>query len=78
MRKIQELSFALYDTALYLDAYPCSKEAASYYKSTKEKLDAAVGKYEEKYGPLTMKNGVHNDTWVWSSGKFPWQYDEEG
>ena len=78
MRRVQELSFALYDTALYLDAYPCSGEAIAYYKSIKKKLDAAVAEYEEKFGPLSMANGVQNDKWVWAKGKFPWQYDEEG
>ncbi len=73
MRQIQMLSFAVYESALYLDAYPSDRRALEYYSRHQRKLDELTERYERRFGPLTMgKNG--GDAWKRSRGPWPWEY----
>ena len=74
MRQIQAYDFALYDTILYLDAHPDSKEAQCYYNKYSKLSQRARQEYEQKYGPITPP--LETDNWQWSSGPWPWQNEE--
>ena len=50
-RQIQIYSFAVYETALYLDGYPCDRRALEYYEKYNCRLTELKDKYEKKYGP---------------------------
>ena len=76
LRKIQALSFAKVETELYLDVYPESAQALSYYRNILSQLDEAMTEYQNKYGPL-FSEGVVGDRWTWVEGKWPWQLDTE-
>ena len=76
LRKIQALSFAKVETELYLDVYPDSAQALSYYRNILSQLDEAMTEYQNKYGPL-FAEGVVGDRWTWVEGKWPWQLDTE-
>ncbi len=76
LRKIQALSFAKVETELYLDVYPESAQALSYYRNILSQLDEAMTEYQNKYGPL-FAEGVVGDRWTWVEGKWPWQLDTE-
>ena len=54
MKKINESSFALYDTALYLDTHPCDQEALAYYHKCMHIRKEAMKIYCEKFGPLQI------------------------
>lgn len=71
LRQIQAYDFALYDTALYLDAYPTSKEALIAYNKYSRLAKRARDEYEAKYGPLTMPQDTAS--WNWTNGPWPWQ-----
>ena len=77
MKKIQELSFAKTETELYLDSHPDNSMALDYYKDIISKLDDAMTKYQNEYGPIYAE-GVIGDRWTWVDGKWPWQLGEEG
>ncbi len=68
------IDFAITETVLYLDAYPNSKSALSYYSklvAEREKLtDSLAG---AKY-PTTHFDNT-SDSWVWTNGPWPWQID---
>ena len=74
MRQIQAYDFALYDTILYLDAYPDSKEAKCYYNKYSKLSQRARQEYEQKYGPISQPLEV--DNWQWTNGPWPWQNEE--
>lgn len=76
LRQLQIYSFMVYDTLLYLDAYPDSKEALNAYNKYKALEAKAMAEYESKYGPVTMPTNA--DSWQWTNGPWPWQIDKEG
>lgn len=71
---LRAIDFALYETVLYLDAYPTSKEALSYYNTLIEDREAVSAEYRKKFGPLTVyENG--GGEWRWIDGPWPWEPD---
>ena len=74
MKKIQELSFVKTETELYLDGHPYNTAALGYYREILAKLDEALTKYQNEYGPV-FAEGVVGDRWTWIEGKWPWQID---
>ena len=74
LKQIQAYDFAMYDTLLYLDAYPDSKEAQSFYNKYSKLSMRAKQEYEQKYGSLTMPRETEN--WQWTKGPWPWQNEE--
>ena len=75
LRKIQELDFALYETVLYLDAYPTCKEALAYYRSLLDTREQLVKDYERAYSPLSAFSNKSTSSWDWINGPWPWQYE---
>ena len=73
LRELQLLDFSIYDTVLYLDAYPDSKEALEYYKTLLRERQSLAEQYEENCGPLTI-GGIRN-TAYWDWAKLPWPWE---
>ena len=73
---IQQYSFVLYETALYLDGHPKCTAALEYFGKYNSKLREATAEYESKYGPLTMYGHACGcESWKWVSEPWPWEYD---
>ncbi len=73
LRKIRAVDFAIQETVLYLDAYPCDREALEYY----HKL-VGIGKelreqYESGCGPLRKTGNRSRTNWDWISSPWPWE-----
>ena len=75
LRKIQEIDFALYETILYLDAYPENAEALAYYHSLLDARRRLVNEYERVYSPLTAYSNASTSKWNWVNDPWPWQYE---
>ena len=75
LKTVQAYSFMVYDTLLYLDAYPNSKEALMNYNKYKKLEARAKMEYEVKYGPITAPTEC--DSWQWTNGPWPWQAEKE-
>ena len=73
LRAIQELSFSLADTRLYLDTHPNDRRAIAFFKKNAEKLDAAVKEFTSQYGPIDQNYIISNDRWNWVDMPWPWQ-----
>lgn len=71
-RRLRELSFAVYETVLYLDGHPDCPEALEHYNALIAELEQVTDEYEEKYGPLTIYSNSC-DTWKWVSSPWPWE-----
>jgi spore coat protein JB len=73
LKKIQELDFSIYETVLYLDAYPDCYEALGYYHTLLNQRKAAVAQYEREVGPLTAFSNCSQTSWDWIKSPWPWQ-----
>lgn len=74
MKKIRKVDFAIAETVLYLDAYPCCMEALSYYHKLVEMRDKLVAEYQT-YAPITAMGNTSADSWDWIKSPWPWHYD---
>lgn len=72
---LRAIDFALYETVLYLDAYPDSKEALAYYNSLIQDRDVVSGEYQKKYGPLTAFDNQSSTEWQWINNPWPWELE---
>ena len=75
LRALDAYSFMVYETLLYLDAYPNSREALECYNKYRRLESRARQEYESKYGPLTPPEEA--TSWEWTNGPWPWQIDKE-
>ncbi|MBQ9098057.1 MAG: spore coat protein CotJB [Clostridia bacterium] len=73
LHKIQAEDFALYEVALYLDAYPKNAKALRYYKEHKQLLEQLKRAYEDSFGPLTLYGNQSDTSWQWVDGPWPWE-----
>ena len=73
MRKLQAVNFALYDTILYLDAYPNCRKALAHYHSLLEMQRKLTAEYEANYGPITAFGNESRDSWQWTATAWPWE-----
>ncbi|HBR31995.1 MAG: spore coat protein CotJB [Eubacteriales bacterium] len=76
LKKLQIISFAVNEAALYLDGHPTNKMALAFYeKAVKEHKDL-LAKYEKTYGPITFFS-ASGPSWTWVQGPWPWQNERE-
>lgn len=73
MQRIHALTFAMTEAQLFLDTHPDCRDALTYFRDIREKLDTAMTEYQNKYGPLFADMTV-GDKWTWIDGPWPWQH----
>ena len=73
MRELQKLDFALYETILYLDAYPHCTEALEYYHSLLHQRELVVAELEKSGTPVSAYGNVSHSSWDWISSPWPWE-----
>ncbi len=71
--RVRELSFALYETALYLDTHPDDRGARTAFREYQNALKTARAQYEETVGPLTLMGATANGAWDWVERPWPWE-----
>ena len=72
LNKIQAEDFAVYETVLFLDAYPDDKAALSFYNTHRDIAEKLKKEYREKFGPLTIYENC-GDCWHWTDKPWPWE-----
>lgn len=73
LHRLQALDFSIYDTVLYLDAYPDSADALAYYNKLIAERDALIGSLSASHhAPVTVMDNVGN-TWDWVHSPWPWE-----
>lgn len=72
---INEVSFAVDETLLYLDTHPDCEEALRYFHRYNQLRNRALAKYEQEYGPLVIAsaNDSCSRSWEWMSQPWPWE-----
>ena len=73
--KLRAINFAIQETVLYLDAYPCHPEALAYYHALIEEREKLLACYQKNCGPMTMYGNTSRDSWDWVKGPWPWEPD---
>lgn len=72
LKRMQQLDFAIWETALYLDGHPENTQALNYYKKLTAMRDEAKKEYMTHVGPATHRD-VMGDRWTWVDEPWPWQ-----
>lgn len=72
---INEVSFAVDDTLLYLDTHPDCEEALCYFHKYNHLRNHALAEYEKEYGPLVIASADDScrQSWEWMSQPWPWE-----
>lgn len=75
MNQINQASFMVDDTKLYLDTHPCDAEALRCFNEYSKIRNQALAEYARLYGPLTIDTVVEScaDKWNWVNEPWPWQ-----
>ena len=74
-RELQAVCFALDETILYLDVYPCDHEALCYYHDLVAEKIRLTAEYEAACGPVTATGNTSRDSWDWIKSPWPWTYE---
>ena len=74
MLRLQELSFALKETQLFLDGHPANRKALAYYAETQAEYDLLKEEYERTYAPITAGAAENDTAWRWVRTPWPWEY----
>lgn len=72
---IYAVSFAAYDTQLFLDTHPDCQEARAYACQMMEERQKALCEYQDRYEPLTVEGACMNNctNWAWATTPWPWE-----
>lgn len=72
---INEVSFAVYETILYLDTHPDDQEAMEFFKKHNHLREHALKEYARRFGPLTISTVCDHDNscWKWMNQPWPWE-----
>lgn len=75
LQHINEVSFAAYDTMLYLDTHHCDQAAMEYFREMMKKRKEAMAEYGRMYGPLTVDcdSATADEHWQWAHQPWPWE-----
>ena len=73
LRRLQAVDFSIADTALYLDAYPHSREAKEYYRKLIAERDSIRRELTKQGMPMTYFDVELGDGWNWIDGPWPWE-----
>ena len=72
---INEISFSVDDTKLFLDTHPWDQNALLFFNECSRKRNEALREYASAYGPLTIDTATacESDYWSWINEPWPWQ-----
>ena len=75
LQNITEISFAAYDTLLFLDTHPDDQQALAYYREMSQKRQEAMAEYGRQFGPLTVDcaSVAAGNHWQWINQPWPWE-----
>ncbi len=73
LRRLQALDFSIYDTVLYLDAYPDSADAMAYYKKLIAERESLIKTLSASHNAPTTAFDNAGTEWDWVKGPWPWE-----
>ena len=73
LERLRQVDFALYETVLYLDAYPNCRKALAHYHTLLEMRKKLTAEYEAAHGPLNCFGNESRESWDWTATPWPWE-----
>lgn len=70
---IDAVSFAAYDTMLFLDTHPHCEQAKEFYDRMMNQRKEALCQYQERYEPLLAEGMCNSDCFSWVMSPWPWE-----
>ncbi len=70
---LNQVSFSMYDTVLFLDTHPCHQEAMANFQEMKHARMHALEIYQKKFGPLLLDDVDADCEWTWGMQPLPWE-----
>lgn len=78
LTELMALEFAVVELGLYLDTHPNDGDALEVFRDYVERAKEAKCAYEQKFGPLMLKEGGKSNCWDWICDPWPWDVCQEG
>lgn len=75
LQYINQVSFAIHDTVLYMDTHPMDTEALGYYHQLIPLKKEATDLYVNNFGPLTAEQVKSKTSWTWGEEAWPWELE---
>lgn len=75
LSRLRMIDFSIYETVLYLNAYPDDADALAYYHKLIEQRQSLMAEYERNVGPMTIYGNGSTDSWDWIKCPWPWEYE---
>ena len=73
---IDQISFVLDDTLLYLDTHPCCGAGLAKFQQARQAYCQAVDAYTAQYGPLRFEQSDGCGSWQWVEAPWPWELED--
>lgn len=73
LAELQALDFVLHELALYLDTHESDEEAFALYRRYATMAEEGRQRYEQIYGPLSMRAAAMGRTYDWTRAPWPWE-----
>lgn len=72
---INSISFAVYETLLFLDTHPDDMEALAFFEECSKMRNEAMDEFAKLYGPLLIDDVTISDAdyWNWINQPWPWE-----
>ncbi len=74
--ELMALCFAVHELGLYLDTHPQDSEAFELFKMYSKLYNEYLEKYQQKFGPITMRAAAEGDRFAWIENPWPWELSE--
>lgn len=70
---LNQVSFSMFDTVLFLDTHPTDREAIAYFNEMKQARVSALKIYQQRFGPLLLDDVDADCEWTWGMEPLPWE-----
>lgn len=70
---LNQVSFSMYDTTLFLDTHPCNQEAMANFNEMQCARKLALEIYQKKFGPMLLDDVDADCEWTWGMQPLPWE-----
>jgi len=74
--ELMALDFVIKELNLYLDTHKDDAEAFAMLKSTIALYEEGRRRYNQKYGPITVRDLKHSECFSWLQSPWPWEYQD--
>ena len=72
LRCLQELAFAVQESALFLDTHPTDRQALAYHNEKLTRFNEMKKRYVAQFGPL-CSDTTTQESWRWIDSPWPWE-----